>query len=395
MYEFLSSLIQRHELLKSLPDEWVYLVGMLIFAGIVLTFASLFAGITSYVERRIAGRMMSRIGPNRVGPHGFLQWLADGIKTFQKEDIIPAQADRALFRFAPYIVFAGFFASFVVLPFSSALIISDLNVGLIYIFAVTSFVVVGILMAGWASNNKWSLFGGMRSAAQIVSYEIPEGLAALPIIFLAGTLSTQGIIQAQGWAPWDWFIFHNPFTFIAFFIFYITLLAEGNRAPFDIPEAESELVSGYNTEYSGMRFLLFFFAEWGNLWVMGAIMTIMFLGGWQSPFHFDNALLTHLIELLIFTTKTSVIIFITIQLRWTLPRVRVDQLMNVCWKYLVPFSFVNLFGVAIWMLVFPNGFAPMSYLMTLLGVLILGIFIRRVIYNLKQAHVEIHVNPLI
>ena len=177
----------------------------------------------------------------------------------------------------------GFLCTFVVIPFGANLIVADLNIGILYILAVTSLVVVGILMAGWASNNKWSLFGGMRSAAQIVSYEIPAGLAILTIVFLAGTMSMQGIIKAQGWGPWDWFLFHNPFTFAAFFLYFTAALAEGNRTPFDIPEAESELVAGYVTEYSGMRFLFFFFAEWGNLYVIGAVATTLFLGGWQVP----------------------------------------------------------------------------------------------------------------
>ncbi|MBI3304692.1 MAG: NADH-quinone oxidoreductase subunit H, partial [Deltaproteobacteria bacterium] len=228
-----------------MPVELVYALMMFLFGALVVFgFFLPVAGVTSWLERRVWARIQSRVGPNRVGPQGFLQWLADGIKLLLKEDIVPDAADRPLFLFAPYFVVWGIVATFVVIPFSSNLIIADMNVGILYLTAVTALVVVGVLMAGWASNNKWSLIGGIRSAAQIISYEIPAGLALFPVVILTGTLSTQGIIRAQGWAPWDWFAFHNPFTFIAAFMFYVAALAEGNRTPFDIPEAESELVAG-------------------------------------------------------------------------------------------------------------------------------------------------------
>ncbi|MEE9569276.1 MAG: complex I subunit 1 family protein, partial [Candidatus Binatia bacterium] len=221
---------------QGLPADLVYAAFIVLVAIAVLSvFVAPLAGVTSWLERRVWGRIQSRVGPNRVGPQGILQWLADGIKNLLKEDIIPAAADKRLFTLAPYIVFVGFLATFVVIPFGSWLIVADLNIGILYILAVTSLVVIGILMAGWSSNNKWSLLGGMRAAAQIVSYEIPAGLAVLTIIFAAGTLSMQGIINAQGWKPWDWFLFYNPFTFAAFFLFFTAALAEGNRTPFDIP----------------------------------------------------------------------------------------------------------------------------------------------------------------
>jgi NADH-quinone oxidoreductase subunit H len=271
MQAYLDQMI-RDGAFAGVPKEVVYAIAMVLVAFVVLSaFVAPLAGVTSWLERRVWARMQSRVGPNRVGPQGILQWLADGIKNLLKEDLIPTDADAKLFSFAPYVVFMGFLCTFVVIPFGADLIVADLNIGILYILAVTSLVVVGILMAGWASNNKWSLLGGMRSAAQIVSYEIPAGLAILTIIFLAGTMSMQGIIKAQGWGPWDWFLFHNPFTFGAFFLYFTAALAEGNRTPFDIPEAESELVAGYVTEYSGMRFLFFFFAEWGNLYVIGAV----------------------------------------------------------------------------------------------------------------------------
>src|SRR5215468_3020863 len=218
---------------------WVaYLGAMLLFGGIVVFgFVLPIAGITTWVERRIMGRIQSRIGPNRVGPAGFLQWLCDGIKNMLKEDIVPIAADAPLFKLAPYVVMTGFVAAFVAIPFGKPLIIADLDVGILYVTAVTSLVVVGILMAGWSSNNKWSLLGGIRSAAQIVSYEIPAGLSIFPIVMLSGALSMQQIIRAQGWAPWTWHAFANPFTFLAFPIFFVAALAEGNRTPFDLPEA--------------------------------------------------------------------------------------------------------------------------------------------------------------
>src|SRR5213594_575297 len=290
MQELVDRLVADGLVPGGIPLWACYLAAMLLFGGIVVfVFILPIAGITTWVERRVAGRIQSRIGPNRTGPAGFLQWLADGIKSLLKEDIVPDAADAPLFKLAPYVVMTGFVGAFVALPFGGPLIIADLNVGILYITAVTSLVVVGILMAGWSSNNKWSLLGGIRSAAQIVSYEIPAGLSIFPIVMLSGALSMQSIIAEQGAAPWRWFIFNNPFTFIAFFIFFVAALAEGNRTPFDLPEAESELVMGFATEYSGMRNLLFFMAEWGNLYVIGAIVTTLFLGGWQIPWALPDA----------------------------------------------------------------------------------------------------------
>ena len=262
----------------------VYLLFALAGAGILLGFASAFAGISSFVERRVAARMMSRVGPNRVGPQGLLQFMADGLKLVLKEDLIPVGANRLLFRIAPYFVFAGMFGTFVALPFSARLVAANLDVGILYILSITALVVVGIILGGWSSNSKWSLFGGLRSAAQIISYEIPAGLAVLVVVLHAGGLSTQGIIEAQGGMPWNWFIFYSPFSLIAFPVYFTAALAEGNRTPFDLPEAESELVAGYSTEYSGFRFVVFFFAEWANLWIMSAIAVLCFFGGWRIPF---------------------------------------------------------------------------------------------------------------
>jgi NADH-quinone oxidoreductase subunit H len=398
MQGFLDSLIAQGYF-PGIPRNLVYAGGMVVFAAIVvLVFVLLVAGTMTFIERRVWARMQSRIGPNRVGPQGVLQWLADGIKLFMKEDLVPAKADGRLFRLAPYIVVLGFLTTFVVIPFGSKLIIADLNVGIVFVTAVTSLVVVGILMAGWSSNNKWSLIGGIRAAAQIVSYEIPTGLSIMPIVLLTGTLSMQGIISQQGWAPQSWFVFNNPFTFAAFFIFFTSALAEGNRTPFDLPEAESELVAGFVTEYTGVRYLMFFLAEWGNLYIIGAVVTTLFLGGWQIPPIAGHPVLRAVLEFLTFFVKSYFWVVVAMWVRATLPRVRVDQLMSVCWKYLVPFAFLNILGTAVWVVLWPAGNHMVQYLMVLAGLALTWYFFRRVAFHLRRARIrergELYLSPL-
>jgi NADH-quinone oxidoreductase subunit H len=375
-------------------------VAMLTFGAIVVfVFVLPVAGITSWLERRVWARIQSRVGPNRVGPQGFLQWLADGVKNMLKEDIIPSAADKPLFALAPYLVVVGFVMTFVAIPFGSSLIIADLNIGILYVTAVTGLVVVGVLMAGWASNNKWSLLGGIRSAAQIVSYEIPAGMSVFPIVLLTGTLSMQGIIRAQGWMPHQWFLFHNPFTFAAFFIFFVAALAEGNRTPFDLPEAESELVAGFCTEYSGMRYLLFFLAEWGNLYVIGAVVTTLFLGGWQVPHFTDNLFVLNVAQFGVFFLKAYFWVFVAMWVRATLPRVRVDQLMSLCWKYMVPIALVNVVGTALWMTFVPAAVGhAVRILMALGGAALIVGFFWRVRFHLRRAKlrdVDYYYSPVI
>ncbi len=334
------------------PQSWpltqgLYLVAMLLVGIVLTTFGAIFAGMVSWWERRIAARMQSRIGPNRVGPQGVLQFLADALKLIVKEDLIPAESDRILFRMAPYFVITGFILTFVVLPFGYHLSATSMNVGLFYVVSITALIVVGILISGWASNSKWALFGGIRAAAQVVSYEIPAGMVILVPVIMAGSLNMHDIIRAQGGMPWDWFMFQTPMGYAAFFILFTSLLAEANRTPFDLPEAESEIVSGYMTEYSGMRFAYFFLAEWGNLWVMSAVLTTLFLGGWQVPgvsmvrlAAWEAAghvpLWFYLLSALVFMGKVLVLVNVIIWIRWTFPRIRVDQMMTLCWKYLVP-----------------------------------------------------------
>ena len=373
------------------PYSWLVYAGFLLLVAVLaVTFVALFAGPVSWIERRVAGRIMSRVGPNRVGPQGALQWLADGIKCLLKEDLIPEGADRPLFRLAPYLVFGGMFGAFVVLPFGAHLIAADLNVGLLYLLAITSLVVVGLLMAGWASNSKWALFGGVRSAAQLVSYEIPSAFALMAVVLAAGSMSMQGLVAAQGGFPWDWFVFRNPFLFAAFFLYFTAAIAEGNRTPFDLPEAESELVAGYNVEYSGMRFLFFLFAEWANLWIMSAVATVCFLGGWQVPGMSPERIAAatglsfagwEALSFAVFACKTTALVLLVIQLRWTLPRLRVDQLMITCWKYLVPLSFVCILGTLVLLAVVPpGGLADFVLRMMLVafGAFVAFLYVRRI-----------------
>src|SRR6202521_6070045 len=369
----------------------VFIMSAVVFLGVAFPFA----GIVSWAERRVWARIQSRVGPNRVGPQGFLQWLADGVKHVCKEAIIPDDSDPTLFKTAPYLVVLAFVLPWAVMPFSSSLILADLNVGILYMTSVTALTVVGVLMAGWASNDKWSLIGGIRSAAQIVSYEIPAGLSIFPVVLITGTLSMQGIIRAQGWAPNNWFLFNNPFTFVAANILFISALAEGNRTPFDLPEAESELVAGYVTEYSGLRYLFFFMAEWGALFIIGAIITTLFLGGWQFPHVSHSRVVMNVLQLITFNVKVLSVVFLSMWIRATLPRVRIDQLMSLCWKYFVPISFINMIGTAVWVAIWPDGNPVAGFIMAALALVVLVIFLQRVIYYLRKSQMEIYASPII
>ena len=296
---------------------------------------------------------------------------------------------------APYLVMLAYVLPWAVMPFSSDLILADLNVGILYMTAVTALTVVGVLMAGWASNDKWSLIGGIRSAAQIVSYEIPAGLSIFPVVLITGTLSMQGIIRAQGWAPNNWFLFNNPFTFVAANILFISALAEGNRTPFDLPEAESELVAGFATEYSGMRYLFFFMAEWGNsVHHRGdhhdAVSGRMAVSARQpQPRGDERPAADHL------QRQSAVVVFVSMWIRATLPRVRIDQLMSLCWKYFVPISFIDMIGTAVWVAIWPDGNPVAGYIMAALALVVLVIFLQRVIYYLRKSQMEIYVSPII
>ena len=381
-----------------IPAWLIWAIVMGLAAGIVALPVPVIGGLIVVWERKISAYMQSRIGPNRVGPGGWLQWLADGLKLIMKEDLIPAEADSILFRASPYLAFVGLFLVFMVIPFTGWLIVADLNIGLLFILSVTSLVVVSIIMGGWSSNSKWSLLGGMRSAAQIISYELPASVALLSIATITGSLSTETIVRAQGGAPWNWNLFRSPFTFVACFIYFVSALAEGNRTPFDLPEAESELVSGFNTEYSGFRFSLFPLVEWVNLFVIGAVVSLLFLGGWRVPLlssqHQDASGLLQALGFGVFLVKIIAIIFVIIWIRWTLPRFRVDQMMNLCWKYFIPISFVCFIGTLAYTWLLP---ASVQYFSRYVWFAALGLgpaflFLQRVRYN-RGKYIPLNLNP--
>ena len=320
---------------------------MFTFGAMVFTGIAIYVMVVIWFERKVAAHIQDRLGPMEVGGwHGWLQTVADSVKLLLKEDIVPALADRKLFKLAPYIVFLAAFAVFAALPFSDKIVGSEINIGIFYILAVSSVGVIGILMAGWSSNNKWALFGAMRSVAQMISYEIPIGLSILVIVMSVGSLSMRDIVMAQDGGIFNWLIWQNPpFNFIAFLILFIAGTAETNRVPFDIPEAESELVAGFHVEYSGMRFSFFFLAEYASMFAIGIIVSTLFLGGWQG---INGAASSPGIGLIWMTLKGFSFVLVMIWFRWTLPRLRVDQLMYVCWKVLVPIAFLNVIGVGLW-----------------------------------------------
>lgn len=330
---------------------WIpwYTIALLHVAAGLLGVISVLAMFLIWLERKVSAHIQDRLGPMRVGGwHGWAQSIADGIKLLLKEDIIPLAADRPLFIFAPVLIFGASFMAFVVMPFSKNIIVSDLNIGVLYVYGISTVTVIGIIVAGWASNNKWSLLGAMRSAAQLVSYEVPMGLSLLAGVVMAGSLSTVEVSLAQSGGIWNWFIWRCfPFSFIAAVTLFIGALAETNRTPFDIPEAESELVSGYHTEYSGFRFSLFFLAEYTNMFIASALVVILFLGGFTGVF--PLAFVPDVIAgPFWFLTKTLFLVFVMMWIRWTLPRLRVDQLMSMCWKYLIPITLVNLAVIGLW-----------------------------------------------
>jgi NADH-quinone oxidoreductase subunit H len=405
--------LNRPEILNALAKEWigwdlatspyrnlVYTGFLLLVAFIAVNYTAVFGGVSTWVERRVAGRMQSRIGPNRTGAAGFLAWVADAVKMVLKEDTIPGSADNLLFRAAPYFSMVGLLLPFVVLPFGESTVVTNMNVGVFYVTAVTAFVVVGILVSGWASNSKWALFGGIRGAAQVLSYEIPAGIALMVPVLMAGTLSMQGIVRAQGGCPWEWFVFRNPAALVAFFIAVTSSLAEGNRTPFDLPEAESELVAGYHAEYSGFRLAIFLMVEWANMWIMAGLAVTLFLGGWQipgvSPEMYAHArgagllpapswFLLQAASMLVFIVKTWALVFLFIWLRWTLPRVRVDQMMSLCWKYLVPGAFLCFLVTLLWQLLMPPlGFTITGVLLTVCAVALLIKFLRDTRRNIDR-----------
>jgi NADH-quinone oxidoreductase subunit H len=336
-------------LYAALPETWALLVQFVIVAVLVISLFSILGLVLIMMERRVSAWMQLRIGPNRVGPGGYFQTVADTLKLIVKEGMTPRGADKLLFNLAPYIVMIVAMVIMAPLMFAKGFQIWDINIGVFFITSVSSMSVIGILMAGWASNNKYSLLGAMRSGAQIVSYELSAGLSILTIVVLTGSLQISEIINSQATG---WWIFkgHIP-AIISFVIFIIAVTAETNRAPFDLAEAESELTAGFHTEYSGMKFALFFLAEYVNIFVVCAIGATLFLGGWM-PFHIGswnafNQIMDYIPSSIWFFGKTFFLIFVIMWFRWTFPRLRIDQLLNLEWKYLLPISMFNLLLVTV------------------------------------------------
>ena len=329
---------------------------VLLTAGLPMLACFMFMTLTPlvyvYAERKVSAFMQDRIGPNRVGPKGVLQTLADTIKLLFKEAIFPRGVDKKLFILAPVLVNVGAFMPFLVIPWGGRLSPVDLNVGVFYVVAIASLSTVGLIMAGWASNNKYSLFGAMRSAAQIVSYEIPAVMVLLLPVMLVGSLSLKDITVAQSGGLQNWFIFwYFPIMPVAFVVFFTAGLAETNRAPFDIPEAESELVAGFHTEYSGMFFAMFFMAEYTEMFVFSAVASVLFFGGYLAPHPALQQIGPVPMGWFWIWAKAWSLVFVMMWLRWTLPRSRVDQLMHIAWKVLLPISLglvVLVGGLALW-----------------------------------------------
>ena len=326
-------------------DTINHVVWPFIQIGLVVTLIAGWVAVATYLERKISAFMQARLGPMRVGPWGLLQPIADGIKLLTKEDFIPEKADRWIFFLAPYIAVAAAFIVFAVIPFGPDwAVITDINIGLLFVLAVSSVGVLALILAGWSSNSKYSLLGALRSSAQMISYEVAMGLSLIGALMFARTLSLSGIVTAQA-RDSIWFLFYQP---LGFLIFLLSGIAENNRAPFDLPEAESELVAGFHTEYSGFRWSLFFMAEYGAMVVVSAVAATVYLGGWYFPFVYrlTEAKGYHnlyvIVSLLVFITKLALILYFYFWLRWTLPRFRYDQLMDIGWKWLIPSALINI-----------------------------------------------------
>ena len=336
----------------------------IVAASLLIGFMLVSAVFSVWLERKVAGRIQDRLGPTRVGgKFGWLQTLADGVKLLVKEDLIPDSADHMLFRLGPYIALAGSFLAFIALPFSDGLVAVQLNIGILFMLAIMSTEVFGIILIGYGSGSKWSLFGGMREAAQMVSYEIPMALCILVPVIATGSMNLQDLGSSQV-GIWTWKVFRDPFTFLAFWTYYTCAMASCKRAPFDLAEAESELVAGFHTEYSGFRWLVIFMAEYGSMFAVSGIAVLVFLGGWGLglPFTLKGTIgaagvpglvLAHLLNVVIFILKCWFLVFIMMWVRWTLPRLRIDQVMILCWKYIVPISCTLILGVSLWNLAVP------------------------------------------
>jgi NADH-quinone oxidoreductase subunit H len=338
-------------------DLQFFLWLLIVVVKIVVIFAAVLTVVAylSYAERRIGGFMQDRLGPNRVGPFGLFQPIADGLKFMFKEDFVPAKANKILHAIAPAIIMGTAIIALSVIPFGSSieigrwkinLIISDIDAGILFLLALGGLSLYGIIIGGWASNNKYSLLGALRSASQLLSYETTMALSVLSTVLIFGTLSLYGITELQTSNPLKWGIVKAPLSFL---LFLITAFAETNRVPFDLPEADSELVAGYHTEYSGMKFAMFFMAEYTHMIVASSVIVALYFGGWQVPFLSQQEMISSvgqigafLLSVISFSIKTGLFLFFFIWIRWTLPRFRFDQLINLGWKVLLPIAILNL-----------------------------------------------------
>jgi NADH-quinone oxidoreductase subunit H len=345
---------------------WPVIIALI--AAFLLINLMLFGAIFSvWLERKVSARIQDRLGPTRVGgKFGWLQTLADGMKLLVKEDIIPTSADHLLFRFGPYIALVGSYLAFVALPFGNNVVADNLNIAVFYMLAVMSTEIFGVILAGYGSGSKWALFGAMREAAQVVSYEVPMAICVLIPVIVAGTMNLTTIGRQQTGLFWNWYLFHDPFTFCAFWTYFTCATASCKRAPFDLAEAESELVAGFHTEYSGFRWLILFMAEYGSMFAVSGIATLLFLGGWHLgilPWDLSATWLGwfgNLLNVIVFMVKCFLLVFVMMWVRWTLPRLRIDQVMMTCLKYLLPISCALLLGVSVWQLIFPGGVLPVA-----------------------------------
>jgi NADH-quinone oxidoreductase subunit H len=353
------------------PDWLAWTTAAVVAAVLILNVIAGGALVFIWAERKIAARIQDRLGPTRTGgKFGWLQSLADGIKLLAKEDLMPDGADGMLFRLAPYVSFCASFCAFIALPFAFDFVGLRLNVGVFFVVAVLGLEVFGVILAGYASASKWSLFGAMREAAQVVSYEVPLGMCVVVPVMLAGSMDMVTIAEKQAGWFWNWYLFHDPFTFVVFWVYVTCAVASVNRAPFDLAEAESELVAGFHTEYSGLRWSFFFMAEYGSMFLVSAMAAVLFLGGWNGPVPLAALLglsegtgdtthpLVRLLGLANLLGKATLGVLVMMWIRWTLPRLRIDQVMTTCLKYCTPIAAVMFAGVMMWQLFLPGGLVP-------------------------------------
>jgi len=333
-------------LVSFVPAVWQQTVGVILCAATIVCLYPVLFAVAVWLERKGLGRMQNRLGPNRVGPFGWLQPIADGIKSLTKEDIVPLSADAAVHFLAPVLLVVTVFMGFAVLPMGRNMVLVEMDAGLLFYFAMGASSELAVFMAGWSSRNKYSLLGAMRAVAQMISYEVPLLMSSVAVVMIAGSLSLTKIVEAQNHYSYGlphWYIF-TPWGFAGFVMYAISTTAETNRSPFDLPEGESELVAGYHTEYSGFKFALFFLGEYVAMFSISGLGTTLFLGGWSAPFSF----LTWVPSWIWFFSKLMMSIFVFIWMRGTLPRLRQDQLMNFAWKFVLPMCLVNLMVAAVW-----------------------------------------------